>query len=394
MPINLIRSSERSTFKRCVQRWWWAYREGLVAKKPDRGARAFGTGIHLALAEYYIPGLKRGPDPRETWEKWSKDSWDFIVTVEVVNEELERVWYEEKELGIHMLTHYLDTYQGDPHWDIIQAEQRFKCLIPHPQNPKKAIAKHVGTFDAVVRDLNDGHIKLIDHKSTNIIANSLTAALCMDDQGNSYISLGTHALREAGVIGKKEFIRGLEYNFLRKAVKDTRPKNEDGRYCNKPIKKHYIEAITKHLIDNGTYPMSENLEKLTLVKLAEHADILGLTVLGDVSKMQPPPYFLRHLEQRNTAERNRAIRDIGNEMLVMNEFRYGRLPILKTRQRDCAYCDFFDMCQQDDAGADAERTKELQFRQKDPYFDHRKGADNSKQSVLNDRRLRREFSGT
>lgn len=391
MAVMLLRASERAAFKRCVAKWWWGYRMGLVARKPDTGARAFGTGIHLSLAEYYVPGVKRGRDPRETWCEWMDESWNTIKILVAVDDEMEAQYVNDRELGIHMLGHYLEFYQGDPHWDVIQAEARFKCLIPYPDRPEKAIAKHIGTFDVVIRDLNDGHIKMVDHKSTNAISEAITTALCMDDQGSSYIALGTHVMREKGVLKPKEFIKGMEYNFLRKAMKDERPINDRGLRCNKPIKKHYVEAIKAHMTKQGVL-IDENMHmKWTLAKLAEVADELGVQVYGDESKLQPAPYFLRHLETRSKAERNRIIRDIGNEAEVMKMVRDGNLPIIKSRQRDCQWCDFFDLCQIDDMMGDVDRQIQMQFKVKDPYFDHRKDAENSKISASNDKRLRSEY---
>src|SRR5690349_22689846 len=79
-PI-IIRNSERNTLKRCPQRWWWAWRQGLRPIGEISDALWFGTGVHLALAEWYCgPGLKRGRHPAETFDEWSAGELRYIKT--------------------------------------------------------------------------------------------------------------------------------------------------------------------------------------------------------------------------------------------------------------------------------------------------------------------------
>ena len=70
LELPMLRTSERKSFKRCPAQWWWGWREGLTPKRRKSGALWFGTGIHLALENWYIPGQQRGVDPRETWKKF------------------------------------------------------------------------------------------------------------------------------------------------------------------------------------------------------------------------------------------------------------------------------------------------------------------------------------
>lgn len=392
--IPLLRTSERSTFKRCPTAWWWGYREGLKPRKVDGGARWFGTGMHLVMAEFYVPGTVRGRDMHETWDEYCKDSYETVVTYD---EDGEKTYHDALALGHDMIDGYDEAYQGDPQWEVLAPELRFKTLIPHPANKRKAIAQVVGTYDMLVRDHSDGKIKQVDHKN---VASIQTNHLVIDDQKGTYVSLGTHSMREAGIIGPREKIHGLLYNFLRKGMRDTRPWSEKG-YHNKPTKKHYVEALIENDIAGDRYDNTpeerEKTEKILLKKtipdLELGAQAQGLEVLGDVSKQQPPPLLVRHWEPMTLKERNRQITRIGEEVQVMNEFRSGNLPIIKSPSQACTWCDFFDLCQVDEAGGDAERIKEMQFDIKDPYFDHRDGAINSKTSVSNDNALRKATDG-
>jgi len=380
IDLPLLRQSERTCFRRCTQRWWWAYREGLVLRKLDSGAAWFGTGLHVCLAEWYIPGKKRGRPLLETWAEYTKDSYEKIRIQDEFGDEDASTYEDAVILGQEMLEMYEEKYGLDEQFEVIAPEQRFRVLIPDPDNPKRAIAENVGTFDAVVRDYSDGRVKMIDHKSCRFFA---YRHLTLDDQGGSYCALSTHALRQEGLIGPKEAVSGMIYNFLRKARRDTRPENEKGEKLNKPEKKHYAAALAKHLGDSD----DKWWMKQTLSALQGAALEYGLSVGGDVSKNQPSPVFYRHFVERTAKERNRQIVRIGEEVQIMNLVREGVIPITKNPTDACAnLCDFFDLCELDEAGGDTDDMKSMMFSVRDPYHDHRKGAENSKTSVAADTR--------
>lgn len=389
----MLRQSERSTFRRCPQKWAWSYLEGLVPNTPDRGARWFGTGLHLCWAEWYIPGFKRGRDPHDTWDEFCEDSEETIRIIIADEGGKEYPSYADaKELGHDVITQYLYNYGEDPHWEVIAAEKRVSVLIPNYDwlldknaHQLKASARNVGTMDLVVRDHNDGFIKGVDHKHVAAIS---TLHLPIDDQPGSYIAFGTKSLRDEGVIGTKEFIRGMEFNFIRKQKIDHRPKNADGKYTNKPKKQHFIDSIT--VAAPGSLTGKETIKDLEAL-----ADKLGLTVLGDVSLNQGTPMFERVFTDRTTAERNAQVIRTSAEVKVMNAFREGTLPVYKNPTDSCPWsCDFFDLCvlhEGDPQGA--EELKKLAFKQIDPYADHREGAENSKASVKADTRRKEDNHG-
>jgi len=305
----------------------------------EQDAAWFGTGIHLCMAEFYIPGRKRGRPLLDTWQQYTKDTYAKVKIETGWDSAKREEFIDARKLGREMLTYYMDVTHGDPHWEVIAPERRFQALIPDPKNPKRPIVRYVGTWDLAVRDLNDGFPKLVDHKTRKALPSAYElAVLEMDDQAGPYLSLGTRILRREGLIGEKESIRDMEYNFLIKRVKDKRPQNEFGQYLNKD---------------------------------------------GTVSKVQPPPPFLRHSVGRTLKARNRQIQRIQDDAVVMRAVRNGELPILKNVTKDCAWCDFFELCQVDEQGGDVETMKAMSFRKHDPYADHREGAENSKTSVAN-----------
>lgn len=384
-PLPLLRQSERATFKRCQWMWYQSYVMGLqpMAEKWTEAAD-FGTIFHVCMAEYYLPGKTRGAHPTETWRKLAGD---VRRTVRVSGDDDKiATWEDFYTLGEELTEAYIELYQGDPHWDVLDAERRFDVLIPDVRHPRsqsakgrriyKPIVKLVGTIDLCFRDLNQESkgmpvVKMVDHKTVGRIEYH---HLTLDEQASTYISVATHALREQGLIGDKEVVKGMEYNFIKRAAIDRRPRDENGLARNNPIKKHYVEALISAGRAVGWDP--EKLAKKSLAELGEMAS--GLRVFGDVSADQKSGNFFRWFVPRTPEERQRQIVRISEEARVMDDVRHGRLPLLKTPTKDCFYCKFFELCELDEAGGDVEYFAETTMKRQDPYADHRAGADNSK----------------
>lgn len=372
--IPLLRTSERKTFKRCAWRWWQAYRMGLVnVGTPRSDALWFGTGVHIALAEWYkYPGLKRGPYPSETFADWAEGEIRWIKTrssehapnsgESIVEEKL----VPAKELGIKMLEGYVKEYGTDPQWSMIAREHSGQIDVRDPNDVEKILVIYAFTYDGVARNLASGRIELKEHKTAQAIS---TDHLPLDDQAGSYWAIASKDLEASGLIKSGERISGIEYNFLRKALPDERPKDANGYATNKPIKSHYIAALKADGCADVT-------EKWTLPKMAEEAARRHLTVLGDISKVQPKPLFAREFVRRTAEQRAQQIRRIQDEALWMREVREGRLPLIKNPSFNCQWdCDFYDMCQLHEAGGDWQEYRAEVFAQADPYADHRKSTE-------------------
>lgn len=389
LDLPILRTSERKSFKRCPQQWWWAWRMGLRPRHTKLGALWFGTGIHLALEHWYIPGFKRGIDPRETWEAFVGEQVAHLK-VEMLSDGgrddgRDVVWMEAGELGTAILTNYLDTYGEDENWEVISPEQTFQVLVPRP-GTRTPIVRYAGTFDLVGRDhARNGHLYLWDHKTAKAIQ---TGHLPLDDQAGSYWAVATHTLQRQGLIGPKETLKGIEYNFLMKSPPDDRPRDELGRVRNQPKKEHYVEALREKYIDmdldvetpippatgkGKALSLTETLQKTSLARLQEMAEKeFKLTVLGEVSGNQPSRRFERKTVTRTTAERRKQIERIGSEAVVMDQFRYGELPLYKNPTKDCQWdCDFRQLCELDEQGGDTEEYIRVVYKAEDPYAAHR-----------------------
>lgn len=318
----MLRTSERRSFRRCEQQWWWAWREGL--KGPTTaGALWFGDGIHQALAQWYKKGTARGKHPARFFEAWVGEERRRIFTQPNPDvDETEIV--DARVLGVAMLEHYVDTYGKDEQFHFIATEQPFQITVDMPKGFKDVL--YCGTFDGVYRDLNDDTIWLIEHKTAKAIG---TLHLPLDDQAGSYWLVATNVLRSKKLIGPKESLEGINYNFLRKALPDERPRNAEGMYLNKD---------------------------------------------GSVSKVQPSPYFHREQVYRYPAEHRSQLERIRNESARMQLLRNKVLPLLKNPNSNCSWdCPFLNMCELHESGDDWESYREMYTRQ-DPYESHRKSA--------------------
>ena len=368
LPIPILRTSERSTFKKCAWRWLQEFRYGYKPRGIQADALWFGIGIHNALAEWYLKGKRRGPHPADTWEAWCGDeiAWAKSYLTETFEEP---VWLDARDLGIAMLEGYVDTYGRDPQWHIIAVEQPFEIAIR--RNRETAVI-FKSRWDGVFRDLETGLILLLESKTASQIA---TAYLEMDDQGGSYWAVAGRVLRAVGVLKKGEEIGGIQYNFLRKAMPDERPVNSQGLRTNNPTKEHYASALRSAGIrtveqsspKSGPIP----IEKAKLADLQAAAGFASLEVLGEVSKSQPPPLFVRPDPiMRNQGEIATQLQRIADEVQWMNAIRAGTLPVTKTPTRDCPRCPFWGPCTLHEQGSDSYLTLlSSNYTQEDPYVD-------------------------
>lgn len=371
----ILRTSERKAFKRCPRRWWWGYREGLKPIGRESTPLWFGTGVHIGLAEWYIPGVKRGIHPAETFGKFAADSIRAVKVDRSTDDEKVASWEDAETLGVRLLEEYVKHWGHDEHWDFIQAEQTFSLPIPWPRPDEDRqgvyvvdaesgiLCEYKGTYDGVYRDLREGRIRLVENKTA---ASIQTGHLTIDDQAGSYWAVASHTLREMGLIGPNESISDITYNFLRKGLPDERPVDAQGYATNKPVKLDYAMAL-------GLSPTSV---LPTIAKLEELARSRGITVLGQISKVQPAPLFQRELIHRTSAERKIQLRRIQDEAVHMQAVRDGLLPIIKNPTYFCHRdCDFFAMCELEERGGNWRELRRIAFRQEDPYADHRKSTD-------------------
>jgi hypothetical protein len=316
-PRPKLRSSERSTFKRCQFKWHIEFAE---LRKPvtDVPPLRFGSLIHAALAAYYQPGKKRGPHPAEVFADLYRA--DVIEASEFgfrVDED--EYWVNAGDLGVAMLTNYIDTYGADDEWEVLVTEIPFAVPVKHAKP-----FYYVGILDGIWRNLETGLLWVPDHKTAATIN---TKYLALDEQASAYWTFGLEWLYRNNYLPRKEEIAGLMFNFLRKSKPDERKTNAAGQYLNKD---------------------------------------------GSVSAKQPPPYFERKLVRRGPNERAQTYNRVQLEHAAIEAVREGGLDLIYKNAGPftCMGCWVFDICELHEIGADWREFMESTTKPWDPYAEH------------------------
>lgn len=325
--LPVVRTSERTSHKRCPQQWWWAYRMGFQTRGETPDALWFGIGVHLALAQWYGKGKRRGVHPADAFDLWAdgEERW-----IRAAYADRNKEWYDEpkfeeaRELGVAMLEGYVERYGKDLRWNVLAIEHPFSVKVTRAGKP---IAIFKSTWDGVYRDEDDGEIYLLEHKTATQIS---LAYLELDDQAGAYWAVATAICQQKGWLKPGEKIAGITYNFLRKSMPDDRPRNAEGAFLNKD---------------------------------------------GTVSKKQPPDKYVRHLVERAPQELKSQMERLADQVTIMNGMRDGSIPVIKNTTRECTWCPFFEMCKLHERGGQAwlEFAKS-EFRVQNPYEDMRKSA--------------------
>lgn len=331
--VVFLRNSERKAYLTCRQMWWWSYVD-LLQTKAVRPALDFGGLVHAALAPYYKVGRTRGPKPHITFQKllakFEEKHGEFMMP----GDDGLTAW----DLGTDMLKHYIEHWGSDDHIEVIAPEMNFQVGAQRADGSPLMITGadgiarrlvHVGTGDLVYRNLQSGHIGVMETKTAAAIE---TGHLGKDDQASSYWSLVPLFLQHKRILKPGQDINFIEYNFLRKAKIDRRPQDAEGHYLNKD---------------------------------------------GTVSKSQPAPYFARPLVWRGNRDRLSFLNRINRIAGEMSLVRRGKLPLYKNPSsaypdKHCQGCEFRDMCDLHEIGSDWQGYAKETMGLWDPYADHRK----------------------
>jgi hypothetical protein len=324
MSALMLRTSERTSFKTCRQKWWWSYVERLKPRE-ESGNLVFGDLVHQALAAYYKKGIKRGPHPARTFEKLYQAAEQEAMEGGF-NVFADEEWTDALELGVVMLEGYVEQYaEEDKAYKVLSSEQTFELPIWTEVNGVRRRFKYVGTFDGLWKDRSTAEVFFKEFKTAASI--DLTP-LPMDEQAGSYWTYGPKWLVKQGILKDGELPSKILYTFLRKAKPDPRPEDEQGRKLNKD---------------------------------------------RTVSKKQPPPLFVRQAAYRDEGDRRTLHKRVQDEMAEMIQVREGSLPVYKNPGPwffpNCRMCPFRDMCELHETGADWEPMK-AEYVEWEPYGAH------------------------
>jgi hypothetical protein len=385
LTMMKLRNSERGSWKTCRWRWSWTWRDGLQARETPIALR-FGDLVHQALAAYRPPGRKFGPHPAKTFERLYMEQAAHLrdAGFDVFAEDK---WVDALDLGRGMLANYVTTFQdADAQWEVLSSEQTFQRTIRVPAK-RLAVPIHapvggsvasitvpafsfkiVGTLDGVWKHIKSKHVVFCEYKTAAAISED---GLAMDEQPTVYWTYAPKWLAHRGLISPKdaEALREILYTFLRKAVpNEDRPTNGEGLYLNKPSK----EVLRDRLDELGvTWAKAAKVDDLmdVLRKLGEHPELLG-----EVSKVQPAPYFHRVPVHRDATDRRRLHERLLEEAREIWMARQGLMPLYKNpgplHNPNCRGCTVRDGCEAHEAGADYQSVLNATTTKWAPYAAH------------------------
>jgi len=335
----------------------------MLTPQREKGALVFGTLVHEALAVYYPPGVKRGPHPAKTFERIYQqekrrfDQWD---------EEDNRI--DALELGVAILENYVNEYGDDDHIDIIAPEIPLSVDVFDVGG--RYLCTWVGRGDAAFINLARSTrsrlcVGLLEHKTAKTVPTSVSIISGYGEQGNSYNWASSLVFQEQGLIPKNAQIDHVLFNWLKKQVPSSKPRNAEGHVLNKPSK----DALLAKADELGLFVAKKPTVDLLTVALEEAG--VDTAQLGEPSKRQPSPLLLRDTLDYGAVQHEMLGTRIRQEAKEMRLVRQGKLPIYKNPTKDCDWdCPFKEACELHEMGGDWESVLELEFDTWNPYSDH------------------------
>lgn len=338
--LKSISHSSRSFFKRCQWAWQRRYVDNLQHATRESTALWFGSGIHEALEAFYnTPTEKRSLGVLHgAWCGFMDARQGDVDYINTFHDGDFHEAVEARQLGLEMLENYWLEYQQDSDVETICAEKPFDIRLPFETiDGEQTDTRLVGFFDLVFRSRKDGLLYLMEHKTTSATRDA--HYLPLEDQAGVYATASTYVLRKEGLIGPSEFITGVVYNYLQKKGVDRRPRNPEGFVCNKPLKKHFIEALSG---------VVEAPEKMSVKQLEKAASDQGIQVFGEPSAQQPATPVRRVLVKKTPKQLASQLRRLQSDAKVMLAVESDRLPATKNPTRECSFCEFKELCELDE----------------------------------------------
>jgi hypothetical protein len=273
------------------------------------------------MEAWYCPGAERGEYPSIVFQDAYDDQLTELSKIGFRDEDEQ--WHEAGELGVAMLDHYVDVYGEDDEYEVVAKEQKFE--MPVVSQRGNTVGIYVGVLDLLMRHKPTGYLEIWDHKTAKQIK---TNHLALDSQKSGYWTFGVDWLLERGILRSTEKLRTIRFNFLRKALPDTRAWKHD--------------------------PVT--------------GQKLYLNMNGSVSQKQPTPYFLRQPVPMSEAERDLERLMVVEELRDMALVRAGKLGIYKNPSMfNCPGCPVREICELHQVGGDYEEMAALTMQPKNTW---------------------------
>jgi hypothetical protein len=322
---------------------------------------SFGTLVHEALAVRYPPGRKRGPHPAKTFaELYAEQKRQFSQWDDEGNK------VDALDLGVAMCEGYVAEYGNDDTVEIIAPEMALSVDVFDANG--KYLTTWVGRGDAAYKDLarstrSKPVIGFMEHKTGKTIEDMVSVVSGYGEQALSYWWAGSQVLQAERLLPVGAQVDHVLFNWLRKGMPDTRPRNADGYALNKPTKTALVDAcLANGLSAKGTIPVLME----TLQQAGHNPELLG-----EVSSRQDSPLFHREVLDFGDDELRSINWRIRREAEEIKLARANKLAIYKNPTRDCKWeCQFKDACEVHEMGGDYKTMIAMDFTQWDPYEHH------------------------
>lgn len=345
--IASIRTSDRTSFKRCRRRWGWqSHLKGSLTPIESASPLWFGTGFHYAMEDFH--GYKIWPTAEKAFDAYVKATYKQAQTNP--NKKLPWDWAELTILGRQMINYYtqewliarnpLKTYI---HEGIPQVEVHALIELPFKNSAYDKV-QYAVTIDRVVED-DDGWLWLLDYKTAKRIQ---TQFFQTDPQISAYCWAASKLYDKP--------IRGFIYQQHRKdAVEDPKLLSTGKLSTDKRLKtthRRYRSALIRVYGDVLKAP-SLNVEHLNWLNESED---------DSQDKFIRRDYIYRN-EHQIESEGTKILMELP-EMLDPN------LPLYPNPTRECGnLCSFNSACISMDDGSDWEHELQLEFVSKEQDFD-------------------------
>src|ERR1700755_1443889 len=222
-----VRAHERMDYKRCQTKWYWKWRKGYAKKAIEFGALDLGTWIHEGFQLWYGKGRKRNGRLVDRFRGVASTYIAAAVRAKAPAHVIEKA-EELLALGEAMCLAYEKHYGTDESVFVVGIEIPLEFTIADSHGQPFAV--HLLKPDMIYRNANDGSFWLMENKTANSIR---TGHLVIDDQARPYGVMAELILKKLGLLPRDAGIKGIMYNFLRKAIPDQRERNAEGLALNK-----------------------------------------------------------------------------------------------------------------------------------------------------------------
>lgn len=316
----VIRTSDRSGFKRCRRKWGWG--SGIRQNLRIKDSPSYfwiGTGGHFALEDYH--GYNHFGHPVEAFNA-------YVSACTAFNNKhgygLPDDWEEQTTLAQAILEHYLIWMQHREHHETVwidgEPQVEIRCEIPLPIEPPAG-------YDAVVYQLTldrlveiNGEYWITDYKFYKQFAQT---ALSFDQQMSAYI-WGASCVFEKPIAG------AILHEFVKKTPNEPRILSS-GKLS------HASQQSTTH-----------RLYKQALVEMygsVEKSPRPNVTCLNDLAHQESEERdnFIKRTKSRRTPLQQQA----QGSMILLEaaDMINPDLPLYPNPTRDCSWdCSLQDVC--------------------------------------------------